>query len=98
MPAPPAADFSAQEPAILPFTRQLALLRRLDRRHIWISLDDRLCLGCGKLIRGREIKAYRSMAGLGPLRLRCPSEDCGSGPLEWVLPNSTGAAEINVRR
>ena len=95
MSALPGADLSAHQPTSLPSARQLELLRRLDRRHPWTSLDDRrLCLGCGKLVKGRDIKAYRSMGGLGPLRLRCPSDNCGSGPLEWVLPNSAGAAEI----
>ena len=79
----------------LPSDRRLSLLQRLDRRHRWATIDDRrLCLGCGKLITGRDVQVFRSMGGLGPLRLRCPSEDCRAGPLEWVLPGSSGAAEI----
>ena len=75
----------------------LTLLRRLDRRHAWASLNDRrLCVGCGKLVRGDEIRIYRSIGGIGPLRLRCPSDNCRCGPLEWVLPSSDGAAEIGV--
>ena len=73
----------------------LTLLRRLDRRHAWESLNDRRhCVACGKLIRGHEIQIYRSIGGIGPLRLRCPSERCRSGPLEWVLPSRAGAAEM----
>jgi hypothetical protein len=76
-------------------SERLGILGRLDRRHTWHSPDERrLCLGCGKLIRGWEILVQRSMGGLGPLRLRCPSENCVAGPLSWVLPSYIGAAEI----
>ena len=75
--------------------KRLGLLRQLDRSHTWQSADERrLCLGCGQLIRGWEIKVLRSMGGLGPLRLRCPSEGCVAGPLNWVMPNDSGSAEI----
>jgi len=76
-------------------TERLGMLRRLDAKHLWHSPDERrLCLGCGQLIRGWEILVRRSMGGLGPLRLRCPSEGCIAGPLNWVLPSDAGAAEI----
>ena len=76
-------------------TERLGVLRRLDRTHTWGTPDERrLCLGCGKLIRGWEILVVRSMRGLGPLRLRCPSRGCVAGPLDWVLPSQAGATEI----
>jgi hypothetical protein len=80
---------------IVSATERLGLLRRLDGRHAWSSPDERrLCLGCGKLIRGWEILVQRSVRGLGPLRLRCPSDNCVAGPLNWVMPGNAGAAEI----
>ncbi|MFL6528962.1 MAG: hypothetical protein ACJ8KX_00700 [Chthoniobacterales bacterium] len=77
--------------------QRLTLLRRLDRRHVWGSPDERrLCLGCGRIIRGWEIRIARSIGGIGPLRLRCPSEGCRAGPVEWVLPNELGGMEISA--
>jgi hypothetical protein len=46
----------------------------------------RLCLGCGKIISGAEIRLTRGLGGLGLLGLRCPTEDCSAGPMEWVEP------------
>jgi hypothetical protein len=67
---------------------RLKLLRRLDRFRAWHSITDRrLCLGCGKLISGAQIRFNRSMWGLGLLRLRCPTEDCRAGPMDWVEPD-----------
>jgi hypothetical protein len=67
---------------------KLKLLRRLDQFRDWRSITQRrLCLGCGKLISGAEIKLSRSMRGLGTLRLKCPTEGCRSGPMDWVPPD-----------
>jgi hypothetical protein len=67
---------------------KLRLLQRLDRFRAWHSTSQRrLCLGCGKLITGAEIKFSRSMWGLGLLRLRCPTEECKAGPIDWVEPD-----------
>jgi len=68
---------------------RLKLLQRLDRFREWHSTRQRrLCLGCGKIIGGSEIKISRSKAGL--LRLRCPTEDCKAGPMDWVDPDARG--------
>jgi hypothetical protein len=68
--------------------KKLKLLQRLDSFRAWRSLDQkRLCLGCGKIISGAQIKVSRGLRGLGLLRLRCPSEDCTAGPMEWVEPD-----------
>jgi hypothetical protein len=65
---------------------KLKLLQRLDRFRAWHTTNQRrLCLGCGKIISGSEIKITRSMLGL--LRLRCPTEDCTAGPMEWIEPD-----------
>ena len=66
---------------------KLALLQRLDQFRPWRSTRDRrLCLGCGKLISGTEIRLERSMEGAGLLALRCPTPECTAGPMEWVEP------------
>jgi hypothetical protein len=67
---------------------KLRVLRRLDQFRAWRSTTERrLCLGCGKLISGAEIKLSRSMRGLGLMRLECPTEGCRSGPMDWVGPD-----------
>jgi hypothetical protein len=71
---------------------KLKLLQRLDGFRPWANIHQRrLCLGCGKIISGSEIKLDRGMDGLGLLRLRCPSEDCTAGPMEWVDPDARRA-------
>jgi hypothetical protein len=71
----------------LPPEKKLKLLQRLDSFREWRSSNEkRLCLGCGKIISGTEIKISRALRGLGLLRLRCPSENCTAGPMEWVEP------------
>ena len=66
---------------------KLKLLQRLDGFRAWRNLRERrLCLGCGKVISGTEIKVARGLDGAGLLRLRCPTEDCSAGPMEWVAP------------
>lgn len=68
---------------------KLKLLQRLDGFRPWGSIHERrLCLGCGKIISGAEIKLSRGMEGLGLLSLRCPTEDCTAGPMEWVDPDA----------
>ena len=67
---------------------KLKLLQRLDAFRAWRSLTQkRLCLGCGKIISGTQIKVTRELRGLGLLGLRCPSEGCKAGPMEWVEPD-----------
>jgi hypothetical protein len=79
--------------------QKLELLRRLDPFGSWHSADERrLCLGCGKLIIGREINIGRSMGGVGPLRLKCPTEDCRSGPIEWVEPDRAESSDLQATR
>ncbi|HEY2139342.1 MAG TPA: hypothetical protein VGH00_04620 [Chthoniobacterales bacterium] len=71
--------------------QKLKLLRRLDQFRVWRSTTERrLCLGCGKLISGAEIKLSRSLRGLGLLRLKCPTEGCRSGPMDWVEADGRG--------
>ena len=66
---------------------KLETLRRLDRFRHWRSLDDkRYCLGCGKLISGRQIQVIGGTRGNGPLRIICPTQRCPAIPMDWVLP------------
>ena len=72
----------------LPAEEKLKLLQRLDCFRVWRSTTERrLCLGCGKLISGAQIKLGRSLRGLGLLRLECPTEGCRSGPMDWIEPD-----------
>jgi hypothetical protein len=66
---------------------KLETLRRLDQFRHWRSLDDkRYCLGCGKLISGRQIQVIGGSRGSGPLRIICPTQRCPAIPMDWVLP------------
>jgi hypothetical protein len=66
---------------------KLETLQRLDKFRHWRSLDDkRYCLGCGKLISGRQIQVIGGTRGNGPLRIICPTERCSAIPMDWVLP------------
>ncbi|MEY2505064.1 MAG: hypothetical protein QOG27_1344 [Verrucomicrobiota bacterium] len=77
-----------EKSALAPETK-LKLLQRLDRVRAWRTLNQRrLCLGCGRIISGTEIKISRGLRGLGLLRLRCPSEGCKAGPMEWAEPDA----------
>jgi hypothetical protein len=66
---------------------KLDALRRLDQFRHWHCLEDkRFCLVCGKIITGRQIKVAGGTRGNGPLQLSCPTEQCNSIPMDWVLP------------
>ena len=67
---------------------KLNILRQLDRWRWWRSLDDaRLCLVCEKTITGNDIKVSSEAEDYGALRAHCPTKNCESIPLDWVLPN-----------
>jgi hypothetical protein len=84
MPIPPPLDLAANE--------QLRTLRWLDPRSQWTSLRDRRrCLGCGELFTGREIEVFGGTRASGPLRVHCPTENCGAGPQRWVAVNAPHA-------
>ena len=66
---------------------KLEILQQLDRFRKWRSLEDkRYCLACAKIITGREIQVIGGTAADGSLRVVCPTPDCNSIPLDWVLP------------
>jgi hypothetical protein len=74
---------------------KLEALRQLDQFRQWSSLEDkRYCLVCGNLITGRQIQVDGGTPGNGPLRLSCPTEECHSIPMDWVLPTNEILAKV----
>jgi hypothetical protein len=74
---------------------KLEVLRRLDQFRKWYSLEDkRYCLVCGKVISGWQIQVTGGTRGSGPLRLSCPTEQCNSIPMDWVLPTDEILAKL----
>src|SRR5438132_13411208 len=66
---------------------KLQVLQRLDQFRTWRSLDEkRYCLACSKIITGEQIQVIGGARGTGPLRIICPTPDCHSIPMDWVLP------------
>ena len=84
-------------PTTLSDADKLDALRRLDQFRQWRSLDDkRYCLGCGKLITGRQIQVAGGTRGNGALRISCPTVRCNSIPMDWVLPTDEILARVEV--
>jgi hypothetical protein len=84
-------------PTTLSDLDKLAALRRLDQFRQWRSLDEkRYCLVCGKIITGRQIQVAGATRGDGPLRLGCPTAECNSIPMDWVLPTDEILARAEV--
>jgi hypothetical protein len=82
------ATVCAVETTDLEPQKKLKLLQRLDHFRPWQNTHERrLCLGCGKIISGSDVRLIRSLWGLGFLELRCPTEDCTAGPMDWVSPD-----------
>ena len=74
---------------------KLEALRRLDQFRPWRSLDEkRFCLVCGKIITGEQIQVIGGMRGAGPLRIICPTPNCHSIPMDWVLPTDEVLANL----
>jgi hypothetical protein len=75
--------------------QKLEALRRLDQFRQWQSLDEkRYCLVCGEIITGRQIQVAGGTRGNGPLRLSCPTDQCNSIPMDWVLPTDEILAKV----
>jgi hypothetical protein len=74
---------------------KLEVLRRLDQFRQWHSLDEkRYCLVCGKLITGRQIQVTGGTRGNGAVRLSCPTQNCNSIAMDWVLPTDEILARV----
>lgn len=76
---------------------KLRALRQLDQFRDWRSLDDqRYCLVCGRIVTGQQIQVTAGAGGNGKLRLSCPTEQCNSIPMDWVLPTDENLALANA--
>ena len=76
---------------------KLEILQRLDRYRKWQSLDEkRYCLACGQIIEGRDIMVVGGTRGTGPLRLICPTRNCHSIPMDWVIPSDEVLARMSM--
>jgi hypothetical protein len=79
----------------LPDNEKLEVLRRLDQFRHWHSLEEkRYCLVCGKILAGWQVQVAGGTRGNGPLRLSCPTENCISIPMDWVLPTDEILARV----
>ena len=82
-------------PVMLSDADKLDVLRRLDQFRQWRSLDEkRICLVCGKIITGRQIRVEGGTHGNGAIRLNCPTERCNSIPMDWALPTDELLAKL----
>jgi hypothetical protein len=76
---------------------KLEILQRLDRYRKWQSLEEkRYCLACGQIIDGRDILVVGGTRGTGPLRLICPTSNCHSIPMDWVIPTDEVLARMSM--
>src|SRR6266568_1400600 len=84
-------------PIELSGTEKLDMLQRLDRYRKWHSLDDkRYCLACGQIVEGRDVLVVGGTRGTGPLRLVCPTRNCHSIPMDWVIPTDEVLARMSM--
>src|SRR5438046_6509603 len=76
---------------------KLQVLQRLDQFRTWQSLDEkRYCLACSKIITGEQIQVIGGTRETGPLRIICPTPDCHSIPMDWVLPTDEVLVQISA--
>ena len=76
---------------------KLEILQRLDRYRKWQSLEEkRYCLACGQIIEGRDLLVVGGTRGTGPLRLICPTRNCYSIPMDWVIPTDEVLARMSM--
>ena len=73
------------------FTK-LELLRTVDFRHKWKSLDDRLtCILCEQTLSGRSVRIVYNRCGVP--NLHCPTPGCSGTSAEWVHPENPLVSE-----
>ena len=71
--------------------QKLAILRALDTRRKWHSLDDeRVCVLCDRTITGRQIELIQD--GPGRFTAHCPTEGCASSPGDWFYHGNANAS------
>ena len=70
----------------IPMAERFDLLRDVDTRRRWKSLDDeRVCLLCERKFAGRQVEFRRARSG--QVELHCPTDGCNATAHEWVHPN-----------
>ena len=84
-------------PITLSDADKLDALRMLDQFRRWRSLDEkRYCLVCGRVITGHQIQVAGGTRSDQPLRLSCPTAQCNSIPMDWVLPTDEILARVEA--
>ena len=77
---------------------KLDTLRRLDRFRSWASLNEaRFCLVCERLIAGRDILVIREADEPDSAHLACPTGNCASIPMDWILPTEEILTALAMR-
>jgi hypothetical protein len=72
---------------------RLSILRAEDQFRHWSSLDDqRFCILCERKFNGRQIEIQ--IFSNGKYQLHCPTEECNSGPHQWVYPGTPLVSDI----
>jgi hypothetical protein len=85
------------EPNYIPRAERFDLLRRIDTRRRWKSLDDeRVCLLCERKFAGRHLEFRRNRSG--EVELRCPTDGCKATPDEWVYLDDPRLTMVRHRR
>ena len=78
----------------LSLEQRLDVIRKTDHLRRWASLDDeRVCVVCEKIFKGRQIKIDRDQRGY--YLLHCPTEGCPSSAAHWFYVGSRPAAKIH---
>jgi len=74
---------------------RLEILRAADLQRKWFSLDDqRMCIGCNKLITGRQIEITRDQRGR--FLLQCPTSECRSIAKDWFYQGSVALRQSPI--
>jgi hypothetical protein len=78
---------------------KLAVLRAIDSRRKWASLDDqRVCVLCDHVITGREIEVTSAVDGT--YSAHCPTPGCPALPSDWFYQGtglSSKASTVRMR-
>ena len=84
-------------PITLSGADKLDVLRAVDQFRQWQSLNEkRYCLVCGKIITGQQIQVAGGTHSDEPLQLSCPTAQCNSIPMDWVLPTDEILARVEL--
>jgi hypothetical protein len=72
---------------------RLSILRAGDRFRKWNALDDqRICSGCERKFKGRQVEIRRFTGGR--YTVHCPTLGCTSAPHQWLYPRPAIVSEM----